>query len=58
MPTTEPQDGNESIDDIGKTPNLDLFFDRNPKHLSDDDLLELIKVERQQRALFIEKKGK
>lgn len=58
MSAPEPQDGNESIDEIGKTPNLDLFFDRNPKHLTDDQLLELIKVERQQRALFIEKKGK
>lgn len=59
MPATEePIDGNVLIDKIGETPNLDAFFDANPRHLTDDQLLELIKVERQQRAIFIEKKGK
>lgn len=52
------QDGNELIDEIAKAPNLDKFFDKNPRHISDDELLELINIERQKRALFIEKKGK
>jgi hypothetical protein len=52
------KDGNELIDEIAKEPNLDRFFDCNPKTLNDDDLRQLIEVERQRRALFIEKKGK
>lgn len=43
---------------IAEEPNLDFFYDRNPKTLTDEDLLALIKIERGNRALFIEKKGK
>lgn len=56
--STERQTGQEAIDEISKAPTLDVFFDRNPKTLSDDDLRQLIEVERKDRALFIEKKGK
>lgn len=52
------KEGNELIDEIAKEPNLDRFFDRNPKTLTDDALRELIAIERTKRALFIEKKGK
>jgi hypothetical protein len=54
----EPQDGNAAIDEMGKEPSLDLFFDRNPRTLADADLMQLIEIERKNRALFIEKKGK
>lgn len=52
----EPKDGIELVDEIAKEPTLDIFFDRNPRTLSDDDLRELIEIERRKRALFIEKK--
>lgn len=55
--TTE-KDANELIDEIGKEANLDKWFDRNPVEITDEEWLELIERERQQRALFIEKKGK
>lgn len=55
--TDKPQDGNEAIDQIASLPTLDPFFDRNPRHFTDDYLLELIQNERQRRALFIEKKA-
>lgn len=58
MPTKTPMTGNEQIDDIGKTPNLDMFFDKNPRELTDEQFREYIAIERQNRALFIEKKGK
>lgn len=54
----ERKDGNEQIDEIGKKPNLDVFFDKNPRDLSDEQLREMIAIERQNRAMFIEKKGK
>lgn len=50
--------GNEMIDEIAEGPTLDSFFDRNPKTLTDDDLRSLIELERKNRAMFIEKKGK
>lgn len=56
--TTEEKDANELIDEIGKEANLDKWFDRNPKEITDEEWLELIERERKQRALFIEKKGK
>lgn len=56
--STADKDGNELIDEIGKSPNMDVFFDRNPKGLTDEELLELINNERDARAIFIEKKGK
>lgn len=52
------QDGNEAFDEIASKPNLDLWYDRNPSTLTDDDIHLRIEVERQERALFIEKKGK
>lgn len=52
------KEANDFIDEIGQDPTLNSFFDRNPKTLTDDDLLRLIEIERQNRALFIEKKGK
>lgn len=52
------QDGNEAIDEIGKKPNIDMFFDRNPKHLSDEELMRYIEIERMDRARQIAKKGK
>lgn len=54
----EPQTGQEAIDEIGKTPTLDIFFDRNPREMGDEEWLAVIEGERQKRALFIEKKGK
>lgn len=50
--------GKEMVDEIAKEPNLDKFFDRNPRDLDDQALRELIEIERGRRALFIEKKGK
>lgn len=59
MPKTSPApDGNELIDKIAEQPNLDRFFDLHPNQLDDDALRAMIEVERQRRALFIEKKGK
>lgn len=55
---TDAKTGPEMVDEIGKDPTLDSFFDRNPKTLSDDDLRALIEVERKNRAMFIEKKGR
>lgn len=49
--------GPELVDEIAKEPNLDMFFDRNPKTISDEELLELIEIERGRRALFIDKKA-
>lgn len=54
----ETQTGNEAIDEISAKPNLDFFFERNPKSLTDEELRHKIEVERQQRAMFIEKKSK
>lgn len=56
---TEPveEDGNAAIDVMAQFPTLDTFFDRNPRTLSDADLMQLVLRERAQRALFIEKKG-
>lgn len=54
----ETKDGNELIDEIAETPNLDYFYDRNPTTLKDADLRQLVDIERRNRALFIEKKGK
>lgn len=56
MSAKEPN-GNELIDQIGSLPTLDPFFDRNPRHFTDEQLLELIQGERQRRAIFIEKKA-
>jgi hypothetical protein len=50
--------GPEMIDEIAKEPNLDFFFDKNPKELAEGDFRKLIEIERRNRALFIEKKGK
>lgn len=36
-------------------PTLDLFLDRNPKHLSDDDLRHYIDIQRQRRTMYIDK---
>lgn len=59
MADDEVQDGNAAIDEAAQEPNLDfLFFDRNPKTLSDDDLRNMIEIERKNRAIFIEKKSK
>lgn len=55
--TTSTLDGNELIDEIGKQPTMDRYFDRNPKELSDTDLLELIETERANRAAFITKRS-
>lgn len=55
--TTSTLDGNELIDEIGKQPTMDRYFDRNPKELSDSDLLELIETERANRAAFITKRN-
>lgn len=52
------KEGNDFIDEISQDPTLNSFFDRNPKGLTDDDLKRLIEIERQNRALFIEKKSK
>ena len=52
------KDGNALIDEIGKEPNLDYFYDRNPATLRESDLRQLVDIERRNRALFIEKKGK
>lgn len=52
------QTGQAAIDQMGQEPTLDAFFDRNPATLSDAELLALIEVERRNRAIFIEKKGK
>ena len=54
--TSEPQDGNAAIDEAAKEPSLDLFFDRNPREMTDADFRQLIEIERKNRALFIEKK--
>lgn len=54
----ETQTGNEAIDEISTKPNLDFFFERNPKSLTDEELRHKIEIERQQRAMFIEKKSK
>jgi len=51
-------DANALVDEIGKDPTLDLYFDRNPKTLTDDELRQLIDVEPRNRAAFIRKKGK
>lgn len=53
----EVRDGNELIDEIAKVPNLDFFFDANPKSFTEDQFRELIEVQRRERALFIEKKS-
>lgn len=55
---TDTDDGYELITRIGEEPTLDFFYDRNPKFLSDEQLMSLIGIERKSRALFIEKKGK
>lgn len=55
---SDTPDGNELIDEIAKEPTVDFFFDRNPATLTDDDLRMLVEIERKNRALFIEKKGK
>lgn len=55
--TTKEPDGNELIDVMAQYPSLDTFFDRNPRTLTDADLMSLVTRERAQRALFIEKKG-
>lgn len=51
------EDGNAAVDVMAQFPTLDTFFDRNPRDLTDADLMQLINRERAQRALFIEKKG-
>ena len=56
--TDEPQTGQEAIDEMGKAPSLDVFFDRNPRDMDDEEWLALIEVERKNRAIFIEKTGK
>lgn len=55
MPKTT---GNDAIDEIAKEPNLDWFFDANPKTFTDDDYRRYIQQEREKRAMFIDKKGK
>ena len=52
----DEEDGNAAIDKIAAMPNLDRFYDRNPNTMSDEDFMELIRVDRQRRAMFIEKK--
>ena len=54
--TPEEEDGNAAIDKIGAVPNMDRFYDANPKSFTDDDFLDMIKTDRQRRAMFIEKK--
>lgn len=56
--TKTAQTGNELIDEIGQEANLDRYFDRNPRTLTDDELRQLVEIERGRRAMFIEKKGK
>lgn len=51
------QTGNEAVDEMAKEPSVDMFFDRNPRTLTDDELRQLIAVERVKRATFIEKKA-
>lgn len=55
--TAKKLNGPELVDEIAKEPNLDRFFDRNPRDISDEELLELIEIERGRRAMFIEKKA-
>lgn len=54
----DSKDGNELVDEVGKEPTLDAYFDRNPRTLTDDELRQLIEVERSNRAAFIEKRSK
>lgn len=54
---SDEKEANDYIDEIGQDPTLNSFFDRNPRSLSDDELRQLIDIERQNRALFIEKKA-
>lgn len=52
------QTGAEAVEEIGKEPTLDSYFDRNPKTLTDEALRQLIETERGNRAAFIDKKQK
>lgn len=52
---TKEKTGNEIVDEIAKEATLARFYDRNPNGLSDEDLLDLVELERKQRALHIEK---
>lgn len=54
-PATVPLTAPEIIDKMVGFPSLDLFLDRNPKHLSEDDLRQYIDVQRHRRAMYIEK---
>lgn len=47
--------GPQLIDKMVELPTLDLFLDRNPKHLSDDDLRQYIDIQRHRRTMYIEK---
>ena len=57
MTTTPEKDGNDLIDEIGQDPTLNSFFDRNPKSITEDDWMQLVEIERQKRAMFIEKRS-
>ena len=58
MMAGEAKDGNDDVDEIGTEPNLDFFFDNNPRHFTEEQIRELIIKERDRRALFIEKRSK
>lgn len=47
--------GPDLVDEMAKEPTLDRYFDINPSKLTDDDLWELIGIERGRRAMFIKK---
>lgn len=49
--------GPEVIDEMTKEPTLDAYFDRDPHTLTDDDLRQFIEIQRQRRALFIQKES-
>ena len=45
--------GPEMLEEIAAESTLDELMRRDPKTLTDEELLQLVSVERRQRALFI-----
>jgi len=46
----------ETIDQMVEEPTLDEFFKKNPKHFTDEDYKQMVRVAREQRARFVKKK--
>lgn len=49
-------DGNDFIDQMAKEPTLDELMRKQPP-LTDAELRRIVELQREQRALFITKKG-